>query len=294
MRILFIGCVEISYRLLKDLLERHRDVVGVVTKKSSAFHADYVDLQPLCREYKIPCHYVKNINDDDSLEFIHSCEPDICYCFGWSQLLRETCMELFPQGVLGFHPAKLPYNRGRHPLIWALALGLDETASTFFQMNAEADAGAILSQMSIKIAYEDDARTLYDKVTITALEQEREFTEALEKGVAIFRSQNIAAGNVWRKRGKSDGQIDWRMPSRGIYNLVRSLTRPYVGAHFAHENHDYKVWKVAELPAMELGNIEPGKVLAVNGNGSIDVKAGSGVIRLLEFERPKINIGDYL
>lgn len=35
-------------------------------------------------------------------------------------------------GVLGYHPAKLPQNRGRHPLIWALALGLKKSASTFF------------------------------------------------------------------------------------------------------------------------------------------------------------------
>ena len=35
-------------------------------------------------------------------------------------------------GVLGFHPSELPKNRGRHPLIWALALGLKKSASTFF------------------------------------------------------------------------------------------------------------------------------------------------------------------
>jgi len=37
-----------------------------------------------------------------------------------------------PLGVVGFHPAALPANRGRHPLIWALFLGLKKTASTFF------------------------------------------------------------------------------------------------------------------------------------------------------------------
>ncbi|MFQ8877714.1 MAG: hypothetical protein ACLR7N_03875 [Roseburia hominis] len=41
-------------------------------------------------------------------------------------------------------------------------------------------------------------------------------------------------GNVWRKRGKRDGEIDWRMSSRAIYNLVRALTKPYVGAHFVY------------------------------------------------------------
>ena len=40
--------------------------------------------------------------------------------------------------------------------------------------------------------------------------------------------------------------------------------------------------------------IEPGKVLAVHDDGTIDVKTGISGIRLLEFDRPEINMGDYL
>ena len=294
MKILFIGCVESSYRLLAELVEKQKEVVGVITKEESSFNADYVDLAALCRKNNIPYHYVKNVNDDDSLSFIRKCRADICYCFGWSQLLREECINLFPQGVVGFHPAALPNNRGRHPLIWALALGLTETASTFFMINVGADEGDILSQKSVKIDYEDDARTLYDKVMDIAVEQEIEFTRALEEGKAQRIVQDVTAGNSWRKRGKADGEIDWRMPSRGIYNLVRSLTKPYVGAHFAFGDKDYKVWKVAEISTVGMENIEPGKILAVNDDGSVDVKAGIGAIRLLEFDRPKVKAGDYL
>ena len=43
-------------------------------------------------------------------------------------------------------PVGAAANRGRHPLIWALALGLTETGSTYFLMDARADAGPILSQ----------------------------------------------------------------------------------------------------------------------------------------------------
>ncbi len=34
-------------------------------------------------------------------------------------------------GVIGCHDTMLPQNRGRHPIIWALALGLKETGQTF-------------------------------------------------------------------------------------------------------------------------------------------------------------------
>ena len=294
MKILFVGCVESSYRLLAELMKYNKHIVGVITKESSDFNSDYMDLRLLCEKQDIPCHYVKNINDEDSLEFIRACKADICYCFGWSQLLRKECIDLFPQGVVGFHPAYLPHNRGRHPLIWALALGLEETASTFFMIDVGADEGAIISQRPIKIDYEDDARILYNKVMETAVMQVIEFTVELEQGIATLTPQDISAGNTWRKRGRNDGRIDWRMTSRSIYNLVRSLAKPYVGAHIEYEGREYKVWRAAELSVPGKENIEPGKVLAVNPDGTIDVKAGSDAVRLLEHDPMEIKAGDYL
>jgi len=63
-----------------------------------------------------------------------------------SSLLKKELLSLPPNGVLGYHPAKLPQNRGRHPLIWSLVLGLEESASTFYFMDEGADSGDILSQ----------------------------------------------------------------------------------------------------------------------------------------------------
>ena len=70
MKILFIGCVESSYRLLKELLDQDGNVVGVITKEKSGFNSDFCNLTTLCEERRIPCHYADNINDADSVSFI--------------------------------------------------------------------------------------------------------------------------------------------------------------------------------------------------------------------------------
>lgn len=294
MKILFIGCVESSYRLLSELIYLNKSVVGVITKKKSDLNSDFIDISIICKNNGIPYQYAQNINDVESLEFIKNLAPDIGYCFGWSQLLKEQIINLFPMGVVGFHPAALPNNRGRHPIIWALALGLRETASTFFMINSGADEGDIVSQRKVVIDYNDDARILYGKILMAAVEQEIEFTDSFEKGTVEMIPQNLTEGNSWRKRGKEDGRIDWRMSSRSIYNLVRSLTRPYAGAHFVYNKEDYKVWKVQELEVSGLDNIEPGKVLAANDNGTIDVKVSDGAIRLIDFDKVQIKEGDYI
>ena len=70
-------------------------------------------------------------NDETTINFVKKCNPDIGYCFGWSQLIGKDVLNIPSKGIIGNHPAELPYNRGRHPIIWALALGLESTASTF-------------------------------------------------------------------------------------------------------------------------------------------------------------------
>ncbi len=294
MRILFIGCVESSYRLLEKLIAIQADVVGVITKEESNFNSDYRNLKPLCEKARIPVCVVKNINDAGSIEFVKDQKPDIGFCFGWSQLVRGEVLDLFPEGMVGFHPAALPNNRGRHPIIWALVLGLTETASTFFMISAGADEGDIISQVNIPINYEDDAQSLYDKIMDAAVEQEEVFLRQFNDGTLKRVPQDVAAGNSWRKRGKADGQIDWRMSSRSIYNLVRALTKPYIGAHFVYDEKEYKVWKAKEIDIDGMDNIEPGKVIAINDGGTIDVKTGEGGVRLLDFDEIEINEGEYI
>ena len=182
---------------------------------------------------------------------------------------------------------------GRHPIIWALVLGLKETASTFFYMDEDADSGDILSQQKIEILDEDDATTLYDKATACALEQLKTFVPQLSSGTAPRTAQDCKHTNSWRKRCAADGKIDWRMSARSIHNLVRGLAKPYVGAHFICQDQEIKVWKTAVINnAME--NFEPGKIVAVEGGVNV-VKCGEQAIQLLVTE-PEFNLscGEYL
>jgi methionyl-tRNA formyltransferase len=293
MKVVLIGSVEFSLRALEKLIAIDVDLVGVCTKKSSTFNSDFFDLKPLCDINEVPCLYVDDINSTKSVEWIKNLNPDVIFCFGWSSLIKKDILAVAPMGIVGYHPAKLPKNRGRHPLIWALALGLKEGASTFFFMDKGADTGDILSQVDFEISYQDDARNLYDKVVNIVLIQIEEFIPALEKGTYTRIKQNEKESNSWRKRNELDGEIDFRMNSRSIYNLTRALTKPYVGAHIKFNEINYSVWKVKESNDFQ-ENIEPGKVLRVFDKIFV-VKSYDGAIEIIEHdfkEMPKV--GEYL
>ncbi|MCI8922483.1 MAG: methionyl-tRNA formyltransferase [Lachnospiraceae bacterium] len=294
MRVFLIGCVKSSEIFLKRLIEMDADVAGVITKSESKFNSDFVDLGEICRNHKIDYLYVHNINDREAKDYIKEKDVDLILCLGWSQLLDEEVLALPRLGCVGFHPAQLPFNRGRHPLIWALALGLEQTASTLFLMDATADTGKIISQKVIEIAYSDDAESLYHKVMDAAVDQLTEVMHDFENHTLNVIEQSAGEGNAWRKRGKEDGRIDWRMSSKSVYNLVRALTKPYVGAHFLHEDREYKVWKVQERFEKGYENIEPGKVVRVISDNNFWVKAGDNLIEVMECDSIKLKNGEYL
>lgn len=293
-RIVFIGIVDFSYHGFSEVLRNGGEVVGVVTSESGRNNSDYRDLAPLAREHDIPLHLCRNVNDPETLAWIRSLQPDIIFCWGWSQLIKKELLDLPPMGVVGVHPALLPANRGRHPLIWALVLGLRESGLTFFFMDEGADSGPILSQRTFQITDEDNAATLYAKIKQLASEQIAEFLPRLIDGTFKAVPQDHAKANTWRKRSRKDGLIDWRMNERSILNLVRALAKPYPGAEFQWGESSVTVWKARTLGEPVSVFAEPGRVLG-HRDGKPVVRCMDGAIVLEETE-PAVTLeeGAYL
>ena len=293
MKILFIGNLEFSFKTLLATLEFGGNVVGICTTKNSVFNSDFCDLSKVAKSKNIPFLYVKDINATYNLNWIKKINPDVIFCFGWSKLIKKELLSIPKLGIIGYHPAPLPLNRGRHPIIWTLAMGLKETASTFFLMDTGADSGDIISKKRILIKSSDKARDVYNKITISALKQIKYLLPRLENNSLKKIKQNNALSNSWRKRTLKDGIIDWRMSSMSIYNLVRALSEPYIGAEFIYKGNNYKVWETCQLKH-KLLNYEPGKVIEVKNNCPT-IKCGEGAIKLINV-KPKIYLqkGEYL
>lgn len=276
------------------------EIVGVATKKTSSFNSDFCDLAPFAKKSNISFLHTNDINSQEAIGFINKCNPDFICCLGWSSLIKEELLNLYP--IIGYHPAELPKNRGRHPLIWALVLGLSQTASTYFLMDKGADSGDILSQEIVSIDFNDNARSMYDKLTSVALTQlqtlllsinAQKHLDIREKLQTLARPQDHTQANIWRKRSREDGQIDFRMSSLAIYNLIRALSHPYPGAEVKYKNNLYKIWdsKIINYPH---SNIESGKILEIQGN-NILIKTYDGAIMLTSHELPQdIRVGEYL
>ena len=177
MKIVFIGCTQFSSAMLNILsVSKDAEISGIVTKRSSLFNADFCSLEFFSEKIKVPCFFFDKNSAADLFSWISKLKPDVIYCFGWSHLLPVEIFKIPPLGSIGYHPTKLPQYRGRHPIIWSLALGLTQTASTFFVIDEGIDTGDILSQQIVSVTAEDNASSLYQKLILTAQDQVQDFT----------------------------------------------------------------------------------------------------------------------
>lgn len=285
---MFVGAVEFSRHCLTELLRLGAQVAGVVTlaPELAGHHADFADLGPVAEASGIPVVRVRRVNDRESAEAIRAFRPDVLFVFGWSQVLSCEILRSAPLGCIGSHPALLPQHRGRHPLIWALVEGLEESGLTFFYMDEGVDSGDILWQRPFPITLEDDASTLYRKVELLATEAIAEFLPQLCEGRVPRVPQDHAKATYWRKRDDKDGEIQWGSTTLQVYNLIRALTRPYVGAHTFLGSSRVRIWR-SRLLAEQQGTggwpNMPGAVLMQTDGGFI-VRTGDGCLEVTEHE----------
>ena len=280
MRLVFVGAVEGSYRALEALLEAEAEVVKIFTLdlKYSGRHSDFADLRPLAARFRVPLSGINNINQAEVVEDIKACNPDYILVIGWSQILKKPLLGIPDQGVIGFHPALLPKNRGRAALPWLILQGEQEGGATLFYVDEGMDTGDIICQHRFEVAQNETARTLYNKVVGALVTMIEEITPGLRSGLLPHIPQDHSKATYTAKRTWKDGLIDWRQSACQIWTLIRAVSEPYPGA--------FTFYKGQRLTILEADLIEkanyvgiPGQVLR-HENGGVLVQCSDGHIRI--------------
>lgn len=288
LRILIIGKVKFTESILNELITKGFKISGVICGENKGINSDFVDLSLIAKKNNISFHSTDDINSGSTLAWVEEKKPDVIFCLGWPQLIKKELLSLPKKYIIGYHPSDLPFNKGRHPIIWSLVLGLSRTASCFFLMDEGADTGQVISKKFIAITKKDKAADLYFKIESAAKKQIIKIIKDISHDKLKPLKFDTDQGNSWRKRSENDGLIDWRMTAESIYNLVRALSHPYEGAHFLFDSKPYKVYDSEISPKVSERNIEPGKINSIK-NGSVEIQCGKGSIILKKIE-PSIDL----
>ena len=285
MRTVFISQNEFGLICLKELIDVGADVRQVVTKPPRSRISDQESFDTVCNSHDIPVAESASVNDPEVIEKIQSCDPELLFVIGWSELVSKRILATPSVAALGMHPAPLPRGRGRAPLAWSLIKGLDETALTLFHLVEEADAGDIVAQKPMSITIEDDAGSMYGKMIKTGREIIQEFYPQFEDGTAPRKPQDDDEATWWPRRQPEHGAIDWNQSQRDVYNWIRGQSRPYPGAFSYIDQKKVTVWQ-ADPPDQNRTFASPGEIMYRDGD-ALGVGVWEGVVELTE-----VQVGD--
>lgn len=179
----------------------------------------------------------------DCIHAIKDLAPDLIIVAGWSELIPNEILSIPRMGVIGFHPAKLPFDRGRSVLAWQIEDGYTETSLTMFKYSDYPDGGDILAQETIAIASNDYINDILDKVDAASLNLIRAYFPLLRKGFLKGVKQDLSVGSFRRLRSADDSIIKWDRNSVEIYNKIRAISHPYPGATTKFDDKTMLVWK---------------------------------------------------
>ena len=234
------------------------------------------------RKNNVPLFCPENVNTGEWFEKISSWAPQVLFSFYYRHLLAGELLAIPPGGAFNLHGSLLPYYRGRCPVNWVLVNGETQTGVTLHRMVDKADAGDIVAQQALPIAFTDTAHSLYGKLC-------RQATILLDEALPLIKAgrtpripQDWRQGSYFGRRTPADGRIDWRWPAHRIYNLIRAVTEPYPGAFTFMANGDMITLWWAQPEAGAGLPERAGQVQCQTG--AVFVRAGEGRIMLLDVE----------
>jgi len=268
---------EIGYVCLEELLGTGADVACLFTHDDDPGEEIWFRRPvELAREYGIPVYMPESLNEERWIALIRDMRPDIVFSFYYRKMIPKAILDIPRIGAFNLHGSLLPQYRGRCPVNWVLIAGEERTGVTLHFMVEKPDAGDIVAQKEVPIAFEDDVFSVYMKLVGAARELMQDVLPGLQAGTFTRRVQ-AGPSSYFGGRKPEDGLIDWTKDSLSIYNLTRAVTHPYPGAFTYLDGEKLFIWK-AYPENVSPRDVPPGMVISED---PLLVRTGSGSLRLV-------------
>ena len=285
MNIVFFGNHIYGYNSLFEMIKAGvipKLVVTNIPKKEEKEW--YPSVHDLALRHNIKIIRTNKTKKNDELKYIiESLSPDLFVVSSYRNIIDKDLIYIPKFGAINLHMAPLPKYRGAHPENWASINGEKQMGYTVHYLVEEIDAGDIIAQKSVKILMEDDILSLTFKLAEAGAKLLLEVISNIKKGHIIRKSQIEKEATYYRPRKPSDGLINWYDDEIDIYNLVRSLTRPYPGAFTYLFNRKLTIWRIRIMSLEESSKAKPGEIIRFDSDSGILVKTGGKPILIIDF-----------
>jgi methionyl-tRNA formyltransferase len=301
MQIIFMGTPAFAVESLKVLHQSNHEVVAVITAIDKPAGRGRKLNQSAVKEYalieNIPILQPNNLKDESFLDEVKALEADMFVVVAF-RMLPKVLWSIPKYGTFNLHSSLLPDYRGAAPINWVIVNGETKTGVTTFFINEDIDTGEILLQAETKIAADEDAGSLHDRLMTIGAGLVLETANGLASDLLKPRAQeNHAQLNDAPKIFKENLRINPAENREQVYNLIRGMS-PFPGAWAKiivdGEEKTLKIYKSEKLDLDE--DFQVGDLRVLDKNNIILVfKDGALSLKALQIEgKRRMNAQDFI
>lgn len=228
-KVVYFGTEDISVPTLQALISSDKyEVIAVVTKPDSArgrgHKIDSPAVAKLARQHDILCLQPTKLSDVEMK--LRSLHPDVGALVSYGKIIPQKIIDVFPHGIVNFHPSMLPVYRGPSPIETAIIHGDSFTGLTLMALSKDMDAGDIYYQEKVNIDPDDTADDLYARFGQRGAELMSDKLDQIVNGQLKGLPQDDDMAIYCYMITKEDSKLDPDvMTARDCYNRLRALSK---------------------------------------------------------------------
>jgi methionyl-tRNA formyltransferase len=276
---------EMAEPVLHSLINDVRyDVLSVVTPPADAALYRRESLLPqekLAKDNKIEVFKITTLSELHDL--VARLKPDLVLIASFNKIIPEQTLAL--SKFVNIHHGKLPRQRGRANINWAIINGEVSVSISVHEAVPELDAGGILHQYHLSIGPNDDIADIYSEINQILQEVLPDLLGEYMTGHLALQVQDHSRATYCCTRLPDDGMIDWSWPRVRIRNFVRALSKPFPGAFTYLGDQKLIIWKLREPDTpRNFEGIVPGRIVGIHKGQGVEVLAGDGPLLITDVE----------
>lgn len=225
MKILFFGSSSIAKSFLVRLYKKHHKIFIITIPDKNYIYNNEQNLVKIYAQR----HNIDFIQPDTFLhkwvfEKINEYKADVGIVINYGKVILRTIFELPKYKTFNIHFSLLPKYRGAAPVQHALCNGENETGITAFYIDQNIDTGNIIMQKKLMITYNDNAKTLMQKLIPLGISVMESIIHELHiNHIIIQKTCQKGIVSLAPRIKKSDGLILWNTDAITIYNKFRGF-----------------------------------------------------------------------
>lgn len=280
MKIIIIGEDIFSVQTFKALIGDGHHILAFITP---SYNKNAEEIRKITDKYGVSFKIVNNINDQTFIEYMQFLNPELLVTVHFERLLQIPLLKIPAKGCINIHPSLLPLYKGLAPQHWPIINGDRETGITVHYIDHGMDSGDIILQEKVEIGpdeYISDLQfrmlKMYGPLMCRAIQKitENDFHPSFN---------DPSKDSYYPKLRFNDTLINLSESKNDIYNLIRGVSSPYLGAHY----EDYTIWRAKKITQKEEDTYcrqFPGPGFYEIGNDEAILKVSDGILFITDYE----------